>query len=67
MSMLYAMVTPDKIITHMFGKKQTKEQFFDEIQDGTLNYYKSAVKDPMVVVDGDRANLKAKITIATNV
>ena len=33
------LVTADKTFTHMSGKVQTKEQFFGEIEDGTLNYY----------------------------
>ena len=36
---LNALVTEDKTFTHMSGKTQTKEEFFGEIADGTLNYY----------------------------
>ena len=33
-------------LTHMSGKTQTKEEFIDEIMDGTLNYYKSTIDNP---------------------
>ena len=66
-SALHFLVTPDKSFTHMSGKKQTKEQFFGEIERGVLNYYKSVVHDPVITVDGDRANLKARTTLTAKV
>lgn len=65
--MLTSLVVPDKTFTHMSGKKQTKEQFFGEIERGVLNYYKSVVHDPTVTVAGDWANLKAQTTLTAKV
>ena len=65
--MLLSLVTPDKTFTHKSGKKQTKEQFFGEIERSVLNYHKSVVHDPVVTVDGDRANLKARTTLTAMV
>ena len=45
------LVTADKTFTHMSGKVQTKEQFFGEIEDGTLNYYSYKLNSPVVTVD----------------
>lgn len=61
------LVSKDKTFTHMSGKKQTREQFFGEIMDGTLNYYRSDIKDPRITVNGDRARLKASVTLTAKV
>lgn len=64
---LYDLVTADKTFTHMSGRKQTKEQFFGEIEDGTLSYFKSVIHDPIITVEGDSANLKAQTTLTARV
>lgn len=62
-----SLVSEDKTFTHMSGKKQTREQFFSEIMDGTLNYYQSIVRNPQISVNGERANLKASVTLKAKV
>lgn len=64
---LRASVTEDKTFTHMSGKTQTREEFFGEIMDGTLNYYKSELHDPVVTVDGDTATLTGSTTLTAKV
>ena len=64
---LKSLVTEDKTFTHMSGKVQTKEEFFDEITDGTLNYYKYEINNPVVTVNGDRAELTADTTLTAKV
>ncbi len=64
---LYSIVTEDKTFTHMSGKKQTKEEFFGEIEDGTLNYYKYQIKNLNIAVDGDHATLNADVTLTAKV
>ena len=64
---MLALVTEDKTFTHMSGKKQTKEEFFGEIEDGTLNYHKYKIHDPVVVVDGDTATQTADTTLTARV
>lgn len=61
------LVSKDKTFTHMSGKKQTREQFFGEIMDGTLNYYRSDIQKPVITITGDRANLKASVTLTARV
>ena len=46
--------------THVSGKTQTKEEYFGEIADGTLNYYKYKITDCKITVNGDTATLTAK-------
>lgn len=65
--------TLDRIIkdgttfTHMSGKTQTKEEYFGEIADGTLNYYKYKIENCNITVNGDTATLKADVTLTAKV
>lgn len=64
---LYASVTADKTFTHMSGKTQTKEEFFGEIEDGTLNYFDYRIENPSVTISGDFACLTSTTTLTANV
>ncbi len=64
---LYASVTADKTFTHMSGKTQTKEEFFGEIEDGTLNYFAYQIDDPQVRINGDYACLTSTTTLTARV
>lgn len=61
------LTTEDKTFTHMSGKTQTREEFFGEIADGTLNYYGYRIHDPHVTVEGDRATLTGSTTFYAHV
>ena len=61
------LVSEDKMFTHISGKKQTREEFFGEIMDGTLNYYRSDIRNPRVTVNGNRARLNASVTLTAKV
>lgn len=54
-------------LTHMSGKTQTKEEYIDEIMDGTLNYYKSIIDNPTITIGDDKAVLKADVTLDAKV
>jgi len=62
-----ALTTEDKTFTHMSGKTQTREQFFGEIADGTLNYFSYQIHDPHVTIEGDRATLTGSTTLDARV
>ena len=62
-----ALTTEDKTFTHMSGKTQTREEFFEEIADGTLNYFGYEVHDPRVTIGGDRATLTGSTTLDARV
>ncbi len=64
---LYASVTADKTFTHMSGKTQTKEEFFGEIEDGTLNYFAYKIDNPTVRINGDYACLNSTTTLTARV
>ena len=53
--------------THMSGKTQTKEEYFGEIADGTLNYQKYKIADCKITVNGDTAPHTANDTVTANV
>ncbi len=55
-------------LTHMSGKIQTKEEYIDEIMDGTLNYYESIIHNPIIIIlEEDKVLLKADVTLDAKV
>ena len=64
---LYRSVTDDKTFTHMSGKTQTKEEFFGEIEDGTLNYFDYKNENPIVTIYGDYACLTSTTMLTARV
>ena len=67
MEKLNEIVKDDKKFVHMDGKTQTKEEFFEEIKNGTLNYFNSVLKDEIITVSGNKANIKGKTTLKAKV
>ena len=55
------------IFTHMSGKQQTKEEFFGEIADGTLNYFAYDIQDLKIIAEGDQATLTDYVTLTAKV
>ena len=53
--------------THMSGKTQTKAEYFDEIADGTLNYYRYKIENCTITVSGNTATLSADVTLTAKV
>ncbi|MCQ2960906.1 MAG: nuclear transport factor 2 family protein [archaeon] len=55
-------------LAHMSGKTQTKDEYIGEIMDGTLNYYKSIIHNPNIIIkEKDKAILKADVTLDAKV
>lgn len=54
-------------LTHLSGKTQTKQEYIAEIMDGTLNYYRSTIDNPIITINGDKALLKADVTLDAKV
>ena len=67
MKALNEIVKDDKKFVHMDGKTQTKEEFFEEIRNGTLNYFNSVLKEEVITVSGNKANIKGKTTLKAKV
>ena len=51
------LVSEDKVFTHMSGLKQTREEYFADVADGSLTYYTIGIADPIIKVDGERAQI----------
>ena len=67
MEALNKIVKDDKKFVHMDGKIQTKEEFFEEIKNGTLNYFNSVLKNEVITVKGNKANIKGNTTLKAKV
>ena len=52
--------------THMSGKIQTKKAYFEDIKTGALDYQSYSIENPSVSIDGNKAILKARITLTAN-
>ena len=67
------METLDRVVSdsakfvHMSGKTQTKAEYFGEIADGTLNYYKSEIKNIQIEITGDTAVLRGRAKLTAKV
>ena len=59
-------VPEDMTFTHMSGMKQTREEYFVDIADGSLNYFTIGIENPVVKVDGDRATVSFTSVLNAN-
>ncbi len=50
-------VLEDVTFTHMSGMKQTRDEYFEDIKNGALNYYNIGIENPKIVVRGDEATI----------
>ena len=50
-------VSEDMTFTHMSGRRQTREEYFADVADGSLRYYTIGMEKPVVKVDGDKATV----------
>ena len=50
-------VSEDMVFIHMSGKKQSREEYFADIADGSLNYFTIGIENPVIKVDGDSASV----------
>ena len=52
--------------THMSGKTQSKNEYFEDIRSGALDYQAYTIEKPIVTIDGNTAILKARVTLTAN-
>ena len=48
-------VSEDMTFTHMSGMRQTREEYFADVADGSLRYYTIGMEKPVARVNGDHA------------
>lgn len=51
------LVSEDMVFTHMSGRQQTREEYFADVEDGSLRYFTIGIDSPVVEVDGDMASI----------
>lgn len=54
---LKSIVPSDVTFTHMSGMTQTRDEYFDDIKDGRLNYYNIGIENPKIKINGDTATI----------
>ena len=59
-------VSEDMTFTHMSGMKQTQEEYFADVADGSLTYYAIGMENPVVAVDGDMAMVTYTSALTAN-
>lgn len=75
--MQYAMINKDinildeivkdgTVFTHMSGKVQTKEEYFEDIRIGKLNYKSYKLEKPKIKIERNKAILNAIVTLTAN-
>ena len=57
----------DYYLTHMSGRKQDKNDFIEEIMNGTLNYYESIINYPEIIINSNKAIFIADVTLDAKV
>lgn len=63
---LRALTDGGKTYTHMSGLTQSREEYFADIADGSLTYYSIGMEDPVVSVNGDRAEVTYTAALNAN-
>ena len=48
-------ISVDMVFVHMSGMRQTREEYFADVADGSLTYYTIGMADPVIEIDGDQA------------
>jgi len=48
-------VSEDMVFVHMSGMRQTREEYFADVANGSLTYYTIGMANPIIEMDGDRA------------
>lgn len=50
-------VPADRVFTHMSGRQQTREEYFADIENGSLQYFTIGMENPVVAVHGNYASV----------
>ena len=64
---LNEIISEDYALRHMSGRTQTKQEFIEEVMNGTLNYYKSTINSPKIKICDEKALLEADVTLDAKV
>lgn len=56
-SRMREIVSEDMVFTHMSGRQQTRDEYFDDIAKGRLDYHTIGIENPKIRTYGDRAEI----------
>ena len=59
-------VSDNSVFTHMSGRQQTKEEYFSDVEDGSLRYFTIGIENPVVEVDGNLASVSYTSVLNAN-
>ena len=51
------LVSEDKVYTHMSGMRQSRDEYFADIADGSLRYFSIGIADPVIKVSRNRGSI----------
>lgn len=51
------LVSEDMVFTHLSGRQQSREEYFANVSDGSLDYFTIGIADPVIKVDDDKAEI----------
>ncbi len=59
-------VSEDMVFVHMSGMRQTREEYFADVADGSLTYYSIGMENPVIELDGDHATVTYTAALNAN-
>ena len=51
------LVSSDKIFVHMSGMRQSREEYFADVSDGSLRYYRVDIENPVISINGTKGTV----------
>ena len=63
---LDSIVKDGTTFTHMSGKIETKEEYFNDIKNELLDYQSYTIEKPIISIEGNKATIKARVTLTAN-
>ena len=63
---LRKIVSEDAVFTHMSGRQQTREEYFADIEKGSLRYFTIGIDSPIIAVDGELASISYTSVLNAN-
>ncbi len=66
METLDEMIADDSTFTHMSGKKQTKEEYLADVENGRLNYIAVEIQNPVVTINKNIASVSCTTVLTAN-
>lgn len=60
------LTSADMVFTHMSGRQQTREEYFADIADGSLQYFTIGIENPVISINGNYASVEYTSVLNAN-